>query len=103
MAGPLIKSLPLFWMCEVYVLMREPLGMDTKLDWCGDALCGMGVIRSPRRLISNGLGAVGWGGGALLAHASLPRTMTELVETGIASQVKRLWRRVRIKGAGRTL
>lgn len=30
--------------------------MDTKLDWCGDALCGMGVIRSPSRLISNGFG-----------------------------------------------
>lgn len=72
--------------------------MDTKLDWCGDALCGMGLIRSPSRLISNGLG-----GGALLAHASLPRTMTELVETGMASQVKRLWRRVRMKGSGRAL
>lgn len=33
--------------------------MDTKLDWCGDALCGMGVIRSLSRLISNGLGGGG--------------------------------------------
>lgn len=72
-------------------------------DWCGDARCGMGVIRSPSRLISNGFGGGGGGGGALLAHVSLPGTMTELVEAGIASQVKRLWRRVRMKGDGRAL
>lgn len=36
----------------------EPLRTDTKLDWCGDALCGMGVIRSLSRLISNSLGGV---------------------------------------------
>lgn len=76
--------------------------MDTKLDWCGDALCGMGVIRSLSRLVSKRFGGY-WGGGPLLAHASLPGTMTELVETGIVSQVKRLWRRVRMKGAGRAL
>lgn len=80
---------------------EEPLGTDTKLDWCGDALCGMGVIRSPSRLISNNL--QGGTAGPWLSAKNNDSDGTELVLPGIASQVKRLWRRVGMKGDRRAL
>lgn len=84
--------------------------MDTKPRWCGDALCGMAVIRSPSRLISNGFGegAAGvsvWVGGGNAGPCFSAKNNdsdgTELVEAGMASQVKRLWRRAGMK-RGRT-
>lgn len=62
----------------------------------------MGVIRSPSRLISNGFGGGGIAGPCFSAKNN-DSDGTELVEAGIASQVKRLWRRVGMKGDGRAL
>lgn len=89
---PWTKPLNLYFECVNFILKRRgwTLGLDTKLDWCRDAPCGMGVISSPSRLISKGLSRRG-------AHCwatSLPRTMTAmgqandtvLVEIGIASE-----------------
>lgn len=66
----------------------------------------MGVIRSPSRLISNRLRGWGVGGGIAgpcLSAKNNDSDGTELVLPGIASQVKRLWRRVGMKGDRRAL
>lgn len=60
-----------------------------------------GVIRSPSRLISNGLR--GGTAGPCLSAKNNDSDGTELVLPGIASQVKRLWRRVGMKGDRRAL
>lgn len=65
----------------------------------------MGVIRSPSRHISNRLQEGGGGGiaGPCLSAKNNDSDGTELVLPGIASQVKRLWRRVGMKGDRRAL